>query len=303
MHIIYTETAKKRLDSYLAETLETTTRSQIQKAIKSGQVLLNGEKSTVHHWLKSGDTIDYVAETREETVNRSIVPTINYQDEHYVVLDKPSGLLVHPTDRNEQHTLVSWLLENFPQVSKFGDQRRPGLVHRLDRDVSGLIVVALDQEAYDDLKQQFQDRTIDKHYTGLVYGVIAKEEGQIVTPLERDKKTGKTKAQSDLRHQELSREAITHYEVLQRYQQFTLLNIKLVTGRTHQIRAHLHSIGHSLVGDVLYSTRDLKHKKLPDLRRPFLHASDLSFQSLNGEMIDCHSPLPSQLATLLTTLK
>ncbi|MFH0873859.1 MAG: RluA family pseudouridine synthase [Candidatus Komeilibacteria bacterium] len=303
MKFIYSQQGKKRLDTYLAENLDTSTRSQIQKAIKQGGVLVNDKKTTVHHWLKPGDVIEYTVAVKESRVDRSLVPTIVYQDDHYLVLDKPAGLLVHPTERGEEHTVISWLVEHFPRVTEFGDPLRPGLVHRLDRDVSGLIAIALDEPSYFHLKEQFRDRTIDKHYTGLVYGVISNDEGTISTPLERDKKTGKTKAQSVLLKQDQAHEAITHYEVIKRFHNFTLLDIKLVTGRTHQIRAHLHSIGHSLVGDSLYGTRDLKNKKLPSLPRPFLHASSLSFQSITGEMIDCHSELPSELNNLLATLK
>ena len=265
--------------------------------------MVNDGPTTVHHWLKSGDTIVYTVVSRESRIDRSLVPSIVYQDDHYLILDKPSGLLVHPTERGEDHTVISWLTEHFPQVTKFGDPLRPGLVHRLDRGVSGLIAVALDEANYLHLKEQFRNRAVDKHYTGLVYGAISNDEGKISTPLERDRKTGKTKAQSAILKQNQAREAITHYEVIQRFHNFTLLDIKLVTGRTHQIRAHLHSIGHSLVGDSLYGTRDLKNKKLPDLHRPFLHASSLAFESLTGEMIDCHSELPSELITFLHKIK
>lgn len=303
----YKQPTRQRLDIFLTAELSDISRSQIQKLVKLGQVTVNGQPAEVHHWLKTGDLIEYAATKKVKTdpkaAKRSL--TIKFEDDDVVVIDKPSGLLVHPTQRNEADTLISLLLKEYPQLKKFDDPIRPGLVHRLDKDVSGLMIVALNAKSFASLKSQFQDRTIDKRYTALVHGKVLKAVGEITTNLQRDKKTGLTKALSAKpAHDEImeGREAITHYEVKEQFVNYSLLEIKLITGRTHQIRAHLQSIGHSIVGDTLYVTGDIRKKKKIFLSRPFLHASSLQWHQLDGTIKKCTSPLPSELKKFLTTL-
>ncbi len=302
----YKQPTRQRLDIFLTAELSDISRSQIQKLVKLGQVTVNAKTVEVHHWLKTGDIIEYTTAKKTKAdpqTKRSLV--VKFEDDDVVVIDKPSGLLVHPTQRNEADTLIAVLLKEYPQLKKFNDPVRPGLVHRLDKDVSGLMIVALNAKSFTSLKSQFQERTIDKRYTALVHGKVLKAVGEITTNLQRDKKTGLTKALSaKLAHDEISegREAITHYEVKESFVNYTLLEIKLITGRTHQIRAHLQSIGHSIVGDTLYVTGDIRKKKKIFLSRPFLHASSLQWHQLDGTIKKCTSPLPSELKKFLTTL-
>lgn len=303
----YKQPIRQRLDIFLTAELSHISRSQIQKLVKLGQVTVNGQPAEVHHWLKTGDLVAYAVAKKvkadSKTTKRSLA--VKFEDDDVVVIDKPSGLLVHPTQRNETDTLIATLLKEYPQLKKFNDPVRPGLVHRLDKDVSGLMIIALNPKSFASLKSQFQDRTIDKRYTALVHGKVLNAVGEITTNLQRDKKTGLTKALSAKpAHDEIieGREAITHYEVKDQFVNYTLLEIKLITGRTHQIRAHLQSIGHSIVGDTLYVTGDIRKKKKIFLSRPFLHASSLQWHQLDGTVKKCTSPLPTELKKFLTTL-
>jgi 23S rRNA pseudouridine1911/1915/1917 synthase len=304
----YKQPTRQRLDVFLTTELTDISRSQIQKLVKLGQVTVNGQSTEVHHWLKKDDLVEYTVAKKPKIDPKATKRSLNvkFEDDDVVVIDKPSGLLVHPTQRNEAETLISLLLKEYPQLKKFDDPIRPGLVHRLDKDVSGLMIVALNPKSFASLKNQFQERTIDKRYTALVHGSVLKDVGTITTNLLRDKKTGLTKALSAKpAHDEAieGREAITHYEVKQRYVNYTLLEIKLITGRTHQIRAHLQSIGHSIVGDTLYVTGDIRKKKKIFLTRPFLHASSLQWLQLDGSKKKCTSPLPAELKKFLTSLQ
>jgi len=307
MKWIYQAPERQRLDIFLTAQLTDITRSQIQKLVKAGRVTVNAKSAEVHHWLKANDLIEYVTAKKEAkpAIDDGKKLVIRYEDDDVVVIEKPPGLLVHPTQRKEANTLIHLLLQLYPQLKKFNDPVRPGLVHRLDKDVSGLMIIALNEKSFINLKSQFQARTIDKRYTALVHGKVLKDVGEVTTKLQRDKKTGLTKAQSAkelLSDNDEAREAITHYEIKDRFVNYTLLEIKLVTGRTHQIRAHMQSIGHSIVGDTLYVTGDIRKKKKIFLSRPFLHASSLKWQQLDGTEHQCKSPLPTDLKKFLTTL-
>lgn len=305
MKFTYNQKTKERLDKYLQTQLNIS-RSQIKKIILDGQVKVNQEAPSVHHWLKVGDLIEY--ETKEvdqnnpiaKKNNKIIKPRIIKQTEDYLIINKPHGLLVHPTDKKETNTLANWLLEKFPKLINVGDDpRRPGIVHRLDREVSGLMIIALNQKFFAIIKKQFQERTIIKEYTALAHGNIINNEGEVITPLERDNDTGLMKA---LPAGE-GLNAHTTYEVIKRYPNYTLIKVQIKTGRMHQIRAHLYSIGHSIVGDKLYQTRDLRKKKKVLAMRIFLHASSLKFQDAQGQWQSYQSKLPIELEKFLAELK
>ena len=302
MEFIYQQDKKERLDKFLETKLPEITRSQIKKLILNNQVMVNGAKSTVHHWLKPNDKITYNKRSKKEKIEKIIPePKIIAQTENYLVIDKPHDLLVHPTDRGEKNTLVNWLLRSFPKTKKIGDDPlRPGIVHRLDKEVSGLMVIALNQKYFDLLKKQFQNRTIQKEYTALVYGRLLNETGEITTPLERDKKTGLMKAQNV---KQTGKSAHTIYEVVKKFINYTLIKIKIKTGRMHQIRAHFYSIGHSITGDRLYQTKNIRKKKKILDKRIFLHAYFLSWQDENKKWLKYSSPLPKELKQFLTTIK
>jgi len=305
MKFTYHQNNKERLDKYLQTQLQIS-RSQIKKIILAGQVKVNQARPSVHHWLKPGDQITYEAKEIDQNNpiakknNKIIKPRIIKQTADYLIINKPHGLLVHPTDKKETNTLANWLLEKFPNLIKVGDDpRRPGIVHRLDREVSGLMIIALNQKFFNIIKKQFQDRTIIKEYTALAHGSIINNTGEVITPLERDNTTGLMKALPA----GTGLNAHTTYEVIKRYPNYTLIKVQIKTGRMHQIRAHLYSIGHSIVGDKLYQTKDLRKKKKVLAIRIFLHASLLKFQDAQGEWQKYQSKLPKELEDFLANLK
>ncbi len=295
-----------RLDKFLVQELGVTwSRSFIQHAIKHGDIRVDNKKVTVHHFLKPGEVIgvDVVApEVRSQLTPEPGVPwKLVEAAEDYLVVEKPAGVVVHPAAGVREPTLVEGLLTQYPELKEVGDDpTRPGLVHRLDRDVSGLMVVARTPAMFELLKQQFQDRTITKEYLALVVGRVAQPSGTINFPLARSKsKHGKIAAhpQAD----GVGREAITHYEVVTLYQQATLLKVTLETGRTHQIRAHLNALGYPIVGDELYKPKRLGFRATPG--RLFLHAARLAFTDRQTKRQEFTSPLPPELEQFLKQLR
>lgn len=301
MEFIYKDEQKERLDKYLLSQMPNITRSQIKKIILNGQITVNDEECAVHRWLKSGDKIEYNTQKVKKDAEFVAEPKIIDQTEEFLVLEKPHGLLVHPTDKGEINTLADWVMQKFPQAKKIGDDpNRPAIVHRLDKEVSGLIVIPLTQNSFDNLKKQFQDRTIQKEYTALVHGQMINRSGEINTPIERDKKTGLMKVQNA---KQGGKVALTIYEVTKKFINYTLLKVQIKTGRMHQIRAHLYSIGHSIVGDKLYQTKDLRKKKKVLPQRIFLHSHFLKFKDLEGNWMEYHSKLPGELENFLNNIK
>jgi len=209
------------------------------------------------------------------------------QTEDYLVIEKPANLMVHPTMGKKEYCLTDYLLENFPQVKDVGeDKNRPGIVHRLDKTVSGLMVIALNQKSYLDLKSQFKNRTTNKEYLALVHGEVAEEYGEINFPIKRSNKGFKMAAVplSFKESSEKIRQAITIYNIEKLFKNYTLLKVNIKTGRTHQIRVHLLSIGHPLVGDSLYFNKKsaLKNKKLA-FNDIMLFAKKLEFKDLDKQ--------------------
>jgi 23S rRNA pseudouridine1911/1915/1917 synthase len=232
---------------------------------------------------------------------------IVFEDPHYLIIEKPSGMTVHGMNETDSaNTLAFWILEHFPETKSVGENPfRPGIVHRLDRDVSGLMVIARDQAMYEYLKEQFQKHIIMKEYIGLVYGKIQKIEGVIRFPIGRSRKGHRmaSRAESQI-HLPGSRQAETEYTVKEyigrtggEHHGYSLLSLRIKTGRTHQIRAHMHALGHPIVGDQLYRLR--KQRKRLDLPRLFLHAGKLGFYELNGKWVEYESPLPEELKEFL----
>jgi len=295
------ENKNQRLDKFLTTKLPIS-RSQIQKLIKAGDILVNGKKTSVHNFLQPGDQIKISAkEIKELTTEKKLEPSkkvkfkIVYEDENILVIDKPAGLLVHPTEKMEPDTLVSGLLAKYPEIKKVGDDKlRPGIVHRLDKAVSGLILVCKTQKAFDYFKNLFQKRKIKKIYTALVHGQMEKPEGEINLPIERAKGKGKMAVKSISQG---GKEAITKYTVIKQFKNFSLLEVEILTGRTHQIRAHLNAIQHPIVGDKLYKQKWVRESL--ELDRPFLHSTILSFKNLDGKKLEFKSKLPSKLQRLL----
>ncbi|MFH1866555.1 MAG: RluA family pseudouridine synthase [Patescibacteria group bacterium] len=292
-----------RLDKFLVQHLGQMSRSYLQKAIKKGKVLVDQKKVTVHRWLKQGEIISFDIEEQLKprlNPNKKIKFKVLADSTYYLVIDKPEGLVVHPATGVNEPTLVDGLVAYYPTIKDLGnDPLRPGIVHRLDRDVSGLMVIAKTEPMFIHLKNQFKERLVHKEYTGLVMGQIASPAGIIDFPLARSKtKHGKIAARPKNAE---GIDAITKFEVLKKYSHTTLLKIEIETGRTHQIRAHLAALGYPLMGDKVY--RPTKGRSVKKIKRLFLHASTLAFTDLEGKQQLFTSPLPKELNDYLTTLR
>lgn len=285
-----------RLDLFLKARLPELSRAQVQKAIKEGLVLVNGRKVRPGQKLKEGDRIELrLPDPRPEDrlQPEPIDLHLIYEDEHIVVLDKPSGLVVHPGAGVRRGTLVHGLLYRYPEIAAVGSAARPGIVHRLDKDTSGVMVVARTNLAYQSLRQQFEDRTIHKTYLALARGRFRQKKGIIDLPLgrhvhHREKISVRTRK---------PRVAITHYEVLREFRETTFLALRPVTGRTHQLRVHLSAIGHPLLGDTRYGGSSRPRTGCPRL---FLHAWKLQLRHPgSGRDMEFESPLPPELKEIL----
>ena len=298
-------TSPTRLDHYLVANLPGISRSRIQAAIREELVRVNGEPVVVHRFLKAGDRIEvpeFTAAAAAPTLTAE--PDVNFrvvaETADFLAVEKPSGLLVHPAPGAAGPTLAGGLLARYPELAGVGDDPlRPGIVHRLDREVSGLMVVARTPAAFTHLKQAFIHRQVDKRYLALVVGRPVAPSGTISFPLARSRRHGgKMAARAAVGGD--TREAVTHFEILKQYQEATLLTVVIKTGRTHQIRAHLAAFGLPIVGDTLYRPSSLGYKASPG--RLFLHASHLAFPGPDGQSYSYESPLPAELESFLTTL-
>ncbi|QQS60626.1 RluA family pseudouridine synthase [Candidatus Falkowbacteria bacterium] len=300
----------KRIDSWLAEQLQQP-RNQIRNFLEKNDVLIRGRVVSSHYLVRAGDSISFklkenpVVEISKEKPDESkkLFSKIKViaETNDYVVLNKPAGLLMHPASNVNAASLVDWLLQTYPKIRQVGeDPLRPGIMHRLDREVSGLVVVAKNQNSFDDLKHQFKSRLIKKEYTALVHGADMPDEGEINFLIERStqgyKMAAKPLSQS-------GKTASTTFTVVQRFHNYTLLSVHIKTGRTHQIRAHFSAYNHPVVGDDLYTGFKLRalNKKLA-LGRIFLVATNLSFTDLKGKRQDFSIKIPSNLQKFLTTL-
>jgi 23S rRNA pseudouridine1911/1915/1917 synthase len=283
-----------RLDVFLAGKVSGLTRSQLKKRIDSGDVRVGGEIRRAGFKLRAGDRVVIEYETRNpDRLEPQDVPfKILFVDAEIIVLDKPSGLVVHPGAGNPEGTLANALVYHFPEIAAIGPPDRPGIVHRLDKETSGVMVVARTDRAYESLLRQFKRRDVWKTYLGLALGRITAPEGRINWPLGRHATEGK-KISVRSRH---PKPAETFFAVLRVFKESTLLEIKPVTGRTHQIRVHLAAAGHPIAGDSLYGPKK-KGLKVPRL---FLHAHTLSFiHPATGERLTFASQLPPDLEAVL----
>jgi len=304
--------SSQRLDKFLTEQLKDLSRNQIQKLIKQSAVVVNNLPVSAHYNLQIGDkiavkNINLAPAKKIEKKPAGKAPDIKVIKAmaDYLVINKPAGLAVH--GKND-FTLADWLKTNYPKIKSVGDDpERPGIVHRLDKDVSGLMVIALNQKSFASLKKQFQERNIIKEYIGLTHGQISKEYGLINFPIRRSA-DGYKMAALPLTFRgaasNAGREAITEFEVIKKLVNYTLLKIKIKTGRTHQIRVHLAAYDHPLVGDNIYATAKtrIQNKKL-GLGRVFLVADRLSFIDLTGDRQDFKINLTLELKNLLKKVK
>jgi 23S rRNA pseudouridine1911/1915/1917 synthase len=289
--------AGERLDVALAR-LAGVSRARAQKLIAEGAVLVDGRRRPKDHPLRPGETLVWpedamaaaaAAELRPEPIEITVV----YEDDALLVVDKPAGLVVHPAPGHEGGTLVNALLE---RGISGGHGRRPGIVHRLDRDTSGLLVVARSEAAYQRLVAAMAARRIQRTYTALVVGAPPQDEGVIDAPIGRHVRDRKRMSV----HTAAPRRAVTHFTVTRRFENFTLLDVRLETGRTHQIRVHFAALGYPVAGDVVYGRRP----RPAGLQRQFLHARRLVLPHPFAEerRLAFDSPLPPDLATFLASL-
>jgi 23S rRNA pseudouridine1911/1915/1917 synthase len=312
--IVPPESAGKRLDQFLATELSETSRVRIQQLIQEQKVLVNDAAAKPSLRLRGGERITVAGPFQPpplRAIPEEIPLDIVYEDTDLAVVNKPAGMMVHAgagatEDARNRGTLVNALLHRFGQLSAVGDGLRPGIVHRLDKATSGLIVVAKNDEAHRCLAAQFAKRQVKKTYLALVHGWVKQDRGTISYRISRDRarRTRMTTRSSG------GREAITHYSVQKRidsqYGKFTLLEVRIDTGRTHQIRVHLASLHHPVVGDTLYGApREIRAKRGPAITLPrnFLHAAALQLQQpRSGQLLSFSRPLPTELADFLAKL-
>ncbi len=297
-----------RLDLFLQGRVEEFSRSWIQKLIKKGAVRVEGNEASPSYRLAQGERVSLKKEfpvelTLEPEPHVSPQPSVLFEHRDFVILDKPAGLVVHPAVSTPRGTLVHWLLAHYPEVAGVGEEKfRPGIVHRLDKETSGVMVVARTQPMFQHLKQAFADRRVTKKYTALVLGTLDEEDGSVSYPIGRAK-TDPTKQRvyrNLSRASRTSRNAQTYWRVLKRYARTTLVEVTPVTGRMHQIRVHMQAIGHPVAGDRKYARKRMRGPKT--VGRLFLHASFLSFEGPKGEKFSFSSPLPADLARALKNL-
>jgi len=296
--LVQQENSGQRLDRFLASVLSNLSRTSIQQLIIDGAILVNRKRSKPGYVLRIGDQIIMGRVTpaiRSTTTKAQSLPlNIVYEDEDLLVLNKAAGVVVHPAPGHADDTLVNALLARYPELQGVGKDMRPGIVHRLDKDTSGLLIIARNKRTLTALVEQMQRHEIVKRYLALVDGVVSLDKGSIDAPIGRDARHRQHMAITTRE----SREARTHFRVLQRFAHHTLLLLQLETGRTHQIRVHLKAIGHPVVGDPVYGSES--QLRGLSLKRQFLHAYQLRFHHpTTGKLIELEAPLPEHLKNVL----
>jgi 23S rRNA pseudouridine1911/1915/1917 synthase len=292
----------ERLDKALVDALPELSRTQIQRLIKENQVTINGNPVKANLRLEGGEHVDLILPEVQETelVAEEIWLDVRYEDDDLLLINKPAGMVVHPAVGHPTGTLVNAVLAHCPNLAGVGGERRPGIVHRLDKETSGLILVAKNDHALHYLQAQFKDRTIGKTYIALVEGQIQPPKALIDAPIGRDPRQRKKMTVISARGGSVrSRPAQTEYSTLISFDDFTLVACKLFTGRTHQIRVHLAHMGFPIVGDTVYGRR----KQQLQLKRHFLHAAELKFKRPSDQQVlEFNVELPSELQAVLDQL-
>jgi 23S rRNA pseudouridine1911/1915/1917 synthase len=288
--------AGKRLDQFLRERLPQFSRSRLQDWIEQGRVLVDGSPAKRSYLVKGAERIHVQpGELPPLRATPEDLPLeVLYEDADVIAINKPAGMVVHTGAGHHSGTLVNAMLHRFGKLSSVGGELRPGIVHRLDRFTSGVILIARNDAAHRNLAEQFASRQVEKIYVALVHGRLKNDQGRITTAIARDP-VRRVRMTARLA---IGRQAITSYQVLKRLERLTFLEVKIGTGRTHQIRVHLASIGHPVVGDKLYGA------PASELGRFFLHARQITFASpSSAERITVNAPLPADLESYLSTLR
>lgn len=294
--IIESSNQGDRLDTLLSKTEPDTSRTDIQNRIKSGHITVNGQTVKSNYKVKTGDEIEFferettVSDITPENLNLNII----YEDEDVAVVDKPRGMVVHPAAGHATGTLVNGLMYQLDNLSGINGELRPGIVHRIDKDTSGLLMVAKNDVAHRALVEQLMDKTVTRKYTALVHGVIPHNLGTVEAPIGRN-----PKERQDMAVVDDGKDAVTHFNVIDRFKDFTLVECILETGRTHQIRVHMKYIGYPLAGDPKYGPR-----KTIDTDGQLLHAGVIGFNHpKTGEYLEFNQPLPEYFTRELDELK
>jgi 23S rRNA pseudouridine1911/1915/1917 synthase len=296
-----------RLDAYLAANIDGWSRARLQRLIDAGDVLVNGNVAKASYKVSAGDEVevDLTPAPASNFTPENIPLQIVFEDDQLIVINKPAGLVVHPAAGIHSGTLANALAYHFQQLAN-ADSIRPGIVHRLDKDTSGLLVAAKTKSAHENLSDQFRAREVFKSYIALVYGVVKQQSGRIEQPIARDPRN-----RTRMAIVPGGRGALSLYKVRRSFDAFTLLDVELKTGRTHQIRVHLSWFKHPVVGDELYDNgrdnniQDVQLRaRIRKLHRQFLHAEQLGFSHpKTGEQMRFVAPLPVELAGLLEELE
>lgn len=298
LEIFVDEEDNERLDLYLSQELTDVSRSYIQKLIKEELVKVNNKTVKAKYIVSEGDYVQvFLPKPKELEIEPENIPIdIVYEDEDVAVVNKPQGMVVHPAPGNYNGTLVNALLYHLNSLSSINGIIRPGIVHRIDKDTSGLLMVAKNNLAHEELSRQLKNRTINRFYNALVDGNIKEEKGTINAPIGRHSVDRKKMAVTNLN----SKEAITHFKVLKRFQRYTLIEAKLETGRTHQIRVHMSFINHPVTGDPIYGCKNQRF----DTRGQLLHAKSIGFiHPRTKEYLEFDSSLPEHFIRVLNILK
>ncbi|RBP95170.1 ribosomal large subunit pseudouridine synthase D [Cytobacillus firmus] len=294
-HIIPDEQAGERIDKVLSTLNADWSRTQVQQWIKDGNVLVNGQKPKTNYKCTANDKIEISIPEPEEldVVPEKMDLNIYYEDKDVLVVNKPKGMVVHPAAGHGTGTLVNGLMAHCTDLSGINGVMRPGIVHRIDKDTSGLLMVAKNDMAHESLVNQLMNKTVTRKYRAIVHGVIPHDYGTIDAPIARDPKDRQSMTVVDN-----GKHAVTHFQVLERFRDFTLVECQLETGRTHQIRVHMKYIGYPLAGDPKYGPR-----KTLDLGGQALHAGILGFDHpRTGEYLEFEAPMPAYFKELLDKL-
>ncbi|WP_018886809.1 RluA family pseudouridine synthase [Paenibacillus massiliensis] len=292
-----TEESKTRIDKFIAEQLPDVSRSQVQLWIGDGKVLVNGQAVKSNYKLNIGDHIELsVPEPEAVDLQPELIPIeVVYEDRDVIVVNKQRGLVVHPAPGHSSGTLVNALMYHCKDLSGINGELRPGIVHRIDKDTSGLLMAAKNDKAHASLAAQLKDHSVTRRYLALVHGNLSHDQGTVDAPIGRDTNDRKMFAVTERN----SKHAVTHFMVLERFGDYTLLELKLETGRTHQIRVHMKFIGHPLVGDPMYG-----RNKGIRMDGQALHAAVLGFvHPSSGEYLEFSAPLPEDIEDVLASLR
>ena len=298
MEKIIVDTENVRLDAYIAKKYTDLSRTMAQKLVEEGNILVNGKSKKISYKVQKGDEIELtIPEAKEIGIKpENIDVEVIYEDKDIIVVNKPKGLVVHPANGNPDGTLVNAIMAMCKgSLSGIGGEIRPGIVHRLDKDTSGLLIIAKNDQAHINMSKQIKDRQVKKIYIALVKGRTKEEEATINMPIGRS-----TKDRKKMAVRKDGKEAITHFKVLRRYNNYTLLEVKIDTGRTHQIRVHMAEIGHPVVGDMVYSNG----KNEFGIQGQMLHAKSLDFKHpITGKQMHLEAELPDYFKEVLGKLE